>query len=192
MKKLTLFIITLALFATACSPGGSDTADAVDKAEAMNEENFEKEQKVEDANFVANFVNQSMYITNLTNAYLATADPEGKLEKAINAIMEDHAELMDIAKGLAGKYKITIPGEMGLAKQTDIDGFVEDTAVEASMKSEYVTRIKDTYDEMISNADDIMEKTNNEQIRGFAEKVKEQAQSHLETLKPETEQLSSR
>ncbi|MBL7909493.1 MAG: DUF4142 domain-containing protein [Bacteroidia bacterium] len=187
IKKITTAIAVLG-FAITLTTSCSDNKDAKEVAEETNEENLgRKEEK--DADHLVEAYSANMYeIKASENAALNASTTEVK--KIATLMIEAHGKMnVDIEK-LAATKSITLPNDLTFEQRNDLEKITEKTGVDYDKV--YISKMKDKHEDALEMLNKISEKSNDAEIKSWAQQTAPEVSAHLEMVKAADENLKNR
>ncbi|MDP1801919.1 MAG: DUF4142 domain-containing protein [Bacteroidota bacterium] len=187
LKKLTTSITVLGLavtIATSCS----DNKDAKEVAEEVNEENLDRKEEKGAGQLVEAYSANMFEIKASENASLNASTAEVKNVAVM--MIETHGKMNVAIEKLAASKSITLPNDLTDDQNREIENLTEKTGI--NYDKDYISKMKDKHEAALDKLNKISEKSDDSEIKAWAQKTAPEVSAHLEMVKAAEDNLKNR
>ena len=178
--RIFTLVSLVAMFSFSCNETRrDDDNDSNEVAEEQNEEKFEDNDMENDAEFVAEVV--AANYAEIEFAQLASQRSTNPEVKALaRQLVTDHTKVLSDLKSLAQSKAISVPTEAEDADERKIERFYDEAGKDFDKK--WTKEMIDKHEKSINRFEKRFEKTEDAELKAFADKTLPHLRMHLEKL----------
>lgn len=180
IKNLAVTSAALCMTVMLAVSCGNDqaTQDSKEQAEEVNAENLPREGE-KDADRMVELSGMNLYEVQASSDAASRATT-AEVKKIANMMVEAHSKMATDMQQLAGSKGVALPADLPNDKLGELNRLKEKTGLDYD--KEYLDQMKNAHEQVLRKLENTAEKTEDAEVRDFANKSIPEIRSHLDMI----------